>query len=96
MLEQGTSEPDGDRLEFHGRPMYPERLHVVALAIDVTTQLLETIHSFFNDAANRVASWPSTTDISITPDTRQRLEGIRSRAEVSLAEVSLAERTLSP
>lgn len=86
MLEQGVSEPDGDRLEFHGRPMYPERLHVVALAIDVTTQLLETIHSFFTNAADRVASWPSTTDISITPDTRQRLQRIQSRAEVSISE----------
>jgi PadR family transcriptional regulator AphA len=80
MLEQGVSEPDGERLEFHGRPIYPERLHVVALAIDVTTRLLETIQSFCNDAADQVANWPSTTDISITPDTRQRLQQIRSRA----------------
>ena len=85
MLEQGVSEPDGDRLEFHGRPMYPERLHVVALSIDVTTQLLETIHTFFTNAADRVASWPSTTDISITPDTRQRLERIQARAKGSLS-----------
>ena len=80
MLEHRVSEPDSERLEFHGRPMYPERLHVVALAIDVTTQLLETIHTFFNDAADRVTSWPSTIDISITPDTRQRLERIQTRA----------------
>jgi len=82
MLEQGISEPGGDRIEFHGRPMYPERLHVVALAIDVTTQLLETIHSYFEDAADRVASWPSTTDISITPETRQRLERVQSRGQL--------------
>jgi hypothetical protein len=63
---------------------------VVALAIDVTTQLLETIHSFFNDAADRVASWPSTSDISITPDTRQRLQRIQSRAETSLSEWTLS------
>lgn len=86
MLEQRVSEPGGERLAFHGRPMYPERLHVVALAIDVTTQLLETIQSFFNDAADRVANWPSTNDISITPDTRQRLERIQSRAEVSISD----------
>jgi DNA-binding PadR family transcriptional regulator len=89
-LEQGVSEPDGHRIEFHGRPMYPERLHVVALAIDVTNQLLETIHSFFNDAVKRVASWPSTTAISITPDTRPRLERIQSHAEVSLSEWTLS------
>jgi hypothetical protein len=71
--------------------MYPERLHVVALAIDVTTQLLETIHSFFNDAADRVTSWPSTTDISITPDTRQRLERIQSRPGVSPSDWTLSK-----
>ena len=90
MLEHGVSEPDGDRLEFHGRPMFPERLHVVALAIDVTTRLLETIHSFCNDAAGQAASWPGTTDISITPDTRHRLQQIRSRAEGSLSESTWA------
>lgn len=89
MLEQGVSGPDGDRIEFHGRAMYPERLHVVALAIEVTTQLLETIHSFYNDAADQVASWPSTTHISITADTRQRLERIQSRTKESLSEQTL-------
>lgn len=43
MLERGVGGPDGERLEFHGRPMLPERLHAVALAIDVTTQLLGTV-----------------------------------------------------
>ena len=90
MLEQGVAGPDGDQPEFHGRPMYPERLHVVALAVDITTQLLETIHSFFNDEADNVASWPSTTDPSITPATRARLERIQSRAEVSLSEWTLS------
>lgn len=80
MLENEISNPRGDRVEFHGRPMYPERLHVVALSIDVTTQLLETIHTFFAEATELVSSWPSTTDSSLTADTRQRLERIRSRA----------------
>lgn len=86
MLEQGVSGPDGDRLEFHGRPMYPERLHVVAFAIDITTQLLETIDRFFTDATVRVATWPSTSHPSITSDTRQRLERIKSRGDVSVSE----------
>lgn len=90
MLEHGVGEAEGERLEFRGRPMYPERLHVVALAVDVTTQLLETIYSFCNDAADQVANWPSPTDTSITPDTRQRLEQIRSRADVTLSESTLA------
>lgn len=80
MLERGVGGTDGDRLEFHGRPMFPERLHVVALAIDVTTQLLESLDNFFTDASSEVASWPSTADSSITPATRDRLERIRSRS----------------
>jgi PadR family transcriptional regulator, regulatory protein AphA len=79
MLEHGVGGPQEDRLGFHGRPMFPERLHVVALAIDVTMQLLETLDTFFADAANHVGSWPSTTDPSTTPDARARLERIRSR-----------------
>lgn len=80
MLERGVGGPDGVRQEFHGRPMFPERLHVVALAIDITTQLLENLESFFTDASRQVASWPSTADAAITPATRDRLEQIRSRA----------------
>lgn len=79
MLEQETGAVD--RLEFHGRPMFPERLHSVALAIDVTTQLLETLDVFFSEAAEQVATWPGTADPSITPATRARLESIRSRGE---------------
>jgi PadR family transcriptional regulator AphA len=78
MLEQGQG--SADHLEFHGRPMFPERLHSVALAIDVTTQLLETLDVFFTEAAEHVASWPDTADPSITPQTRARLESIRARA----------------
>ncbi len=83
MLEQGVGGPDDERLEFHGRPMFPERLHVVALAIDVTTQLLTVLDEFFADAAATVAAWPSTNDPSITPATRRRLEQIRTRSHRS-------------
>lgn len=86
MLEQGLGGSGEDRMEFHGRPMFPERLHVVALAIDITTQLLETIDRFFSDAADQVAKWPSTTDPSITPDTRERLERIQCRSGESVPE----------
>jgi hypothetical protein len=79
MLEHGVG-VEGDRREFRGRPMYPERLHTVALAIDVTTQLLETLDSFFTEASTQVAGWSDATDPSITPETRGRLERIRARA----------------
>ncbi len=72
--------PAGADQEFHGGPMFPERLHVVALSIDVTTRLLETLDTFFTESAAEVASWPSTTDPTLTPHTRARLERIRFRA----------------
>ena len=74
MLEQGV---DGG--EFNGRPMFPERLHVVALAIDATTQLLETLDRFFDEAADEAREWRAPGDASITPSTRARLEAIRER-----------------
>lgn len=79
MLEQPASGADAAQLEFHGRPMFPDRLHVVALAIDVTTRLLKTLDDFFTESSGEVASWDSTTDSSLTPATRARLEQIRTR-----------------
>ena len=79
MLERGAGGAERDRQELHGRPIFPERLHVVALAIDVTSQLLDNLDSFFTDVSGQVASWPNTADASITPATRERLEQIRSR-----------------
>ncbi|MGI8720685.1 MAG: hypothetical protein ACR2JG_00510 [Geodermatophilaceae bacterium] len=60
--------------------MFPERLHVVALAIDITTRLLKTVDDFFTDAGEEVAGWNSTTGRSLTPATRARLEQISTRA----------------
>lgn len=81
MLEQGIGGPGGDRQEFHGRPMFPERLHAVSLAIEVITRLLDTIDAVFEDAATDAADWPSTTDPSLVPGTRDRLERILARGE---------------
>lgn len=79
MLEHDRGGSDAERLAFHGRPMYPERLHVVSVAIDLTTRLLATLDEFFTDAADDVATWPSTTDPALTAATRRRLEEIRDR-----------------
>lgn len=81
MLEAGVSGPDDVRREFHGRPMYVERLHAVALAIDVTTRLLATLEEFSRQTADEVAGWPSTNDPSLTPATRRRLEAIVARTQ---------------
>lgn len=79
MIEEARGGPGGEREEFHGRAMYPERLHVVALTIDVTTQLLETIDRFCATTTDEVSSWSDTTDPALARRTRQRLEDIRSR-----------------
>jgi len=76
MLEQGQGR---DAHESHGTPIFPERLHVVALSIDITTQLLETLDAFFTQSALDVAAWSGTADRAVTPQTRTRLERIRSR-----------------
>ncbi len=59
--------------------MFPERLHVVALAIDVTTRLLKTLDDFFTESSQEVAAWSSAPDNALTLATRARLEQIRSR-----------------
>lgn len=79
MLEHGVGGPDTERLEHRGRTMLPERLHVVALTIDVTTQLLGTLERFFTEVADQVAAWPDPADASTIFATRQRLEQIRAR-----------------
>jgi hypothetical protein len=63
---------------FAGREMHPQRLHSVALALDVTTQLLAIVQEFFASTAAEVDNWPSTTSAEVTPSSRARLEQIRS------------------
>jgi DNA-binding PadR family transcriptional regulator len=78
MLEAGVGGPEQERLEFGGRVQYPERLHVVALVIDVTTRLLADLGDFFAAAADEVSRWESTTTGDLLA-TRHRLEHIRER-----------------
>jgi DNA-binding PadR family transcriptional regulator len=76
LLEQGLGGPE-DRRAFHGRTMFPERLPSVALALDVTTRLLEQVERFFDVEA-------TTLREGQLPDpaaTRRRLEEILARAE---------------
>lgn len=78
MLEGTTSARD-----FQDREMFPERLHAVAVALDVITQLLATVETFFSTTADDVESWPGTADPSLIPATRARLERIAADARVS-------------
>jgi DNA-binding PadR family transcriptional regulator len=76
MLEQGIGGP-GDRRTFGGRTMFPERLPSVALALGITTRLLEEIECFFEAET-------TTVQQGQLPDpaaTRRRLEEILARAE---------------
>jgi PadR family transcriptional regulator, regulatory protein AphA len=83
MLEEGVGGPDGGRRQYRGRTMYPERLHAVALAMDITTQLLDALDRFLTDTSHEVARWPHPAHPSLTPATRARLETIRARTRRS-------------
>lgn len=65
---------------FRGRQLYPDRLHSIALTLDVTTQLLGMVEEFCTRTAAEVEGWPSTTATELTPSTRARLERIRDVA----------------
>lgn len=77
MLERRVGGPGDERLLFHGRPQFPERLHVVALVVEMTTGLLADLEAALDGATEEVRNWPSPTDTDITPMTRKRLENIR-------------------
>ena len=80
MLETGVGGPDGERLEYEGRTQYPERLHVIALVLDITTRLLTQVDCFFSQTAEETNDWTHTTHKNLTASTRQRLETIRDRS----------------
>ena len=76
MLEHGFGGPD-QRRTFAGRTMFPERLASVALAVDITTRLLEQIERFFQ----LEATTGGAEELTDPAATRRRLEGILARAE---------------
>ncbi len=83
MLEHGintaTASEAGSPMEFAGRPMFPGRLHVIALVIESTTTLLASLETFARSTASEVRGWASTTDPAATPATRARLEAVLQR-----------------
>jgi len=66
-----------DYLETGGP--FPERLHVVALAVEVLAEQLSSLEAFFTTSAEEVGSWSSSASRPLDADTRQRLEGIRNK-----------------
>lgn len=81
MLERGVGGSGQERLEYNGRLQYPERLHVIALAIDITTRLLAELDEFFTTTAEESRTWTDTTEPQLTPLTRRRLEAISARTQ---------------
>ena len=79
MLEHDVGRPGGERVAFGGRPMFPERLHVIALVIDATTRLLADVEAFARDTAEELRTWSGMADSANTAATRARLEAIRAR-----------------
>lgn len=58
---------------------FPERLHVIALALEAITEVLATIDSYFSEAASEVEGWDTTKGRGLDADTRRRLERVRRR-----------------
>lgn len=54
--------------EFQGREMHPEQLHSVAMALDVTTQLLRMVEEFF---AGQQRRW-TTGRVQQQPNSHQQ------------------------
>ena len=76
MLERGIGGP-GERRNFAGRTVFPERLPSVALTLDITTRLLEEIEHFFQVEGVTVPAGQSPDPAA----TRRRLQAILARAE---------------
>jgi PadR family transcriptional regulator, regulatory protein AphA len=66
-----------DYLETGGP--FPERLHVVSIAVEVITELLGTLDIFFGSTADEVADWNTTKGRGLDGATRDRLERVRAR-----------------
>lgn len=80
MLERGEGLQHEERQEFNGREVHPERLPAVALAMDVTSELLTVVDRYFSEVADRAASWPATSGPALAAEARERLERTLARS----------------
>lgn len=53
---------------------YPQRLHVIALAAELVTDILAHIESFCINADTEIQTWDTTKDLGLTDRTRHRLK----------------------
>lgn len=66
-----------DYLETGGP--FPHRLHVISLGVEIVTELLSSIETFFAETAEEVAGWETTENRGLDAATRARLERVRDR-----------------
>jgi PadR family transcriptional regulator, regulatory protein AphA len=72
---------------------FPDRLHVVALALEVVTDLLGTVETYFERTAHEVERWDTAEGRGLDSATRARLEAIRQRHRRHVAAPSAAGRS---
>ena len=78
MFERGEGGAQ-DRRQYHGRPVLPERLPVVALTADLTSQLFDRVDRMFTELAAAAEGWSSADDLP-PAEVRRCLEAVVSRA----------------
>ena len=82
LLENGIGGPE-DRHEFRGRTMIPERLPGVAMALDITTRLLEVVERYFATEATLLDGQDEAPVETMIGQTRTRLQQILERTAPS-------------
>jgi PadR family transcriptional regulator, regulatory protein AphA len=85
LLERGEGGAD-DRREFHGRPVLPERLPVVAITLGLTSELLEHVDRLFSELAAEASTWHSLDELD-RAETRRHLAAVVSRSRRSHTDV---------
>lgn len=58
---------------------FPQRLHSIALTMELVVRTMEQIDQFCGEAKKEVTAWESTRDLGMTPETRRRLQRIVKR-----------------
>lgn len=58
---------------------FPDRIHVIAIAIEAVTELLGAVEDVFSRTANEVARWETTVGRGLDVQTRRRLERVLER-----------------
>jgi DNA-binding PadR family transcriptional regulator len=66
-----------DYLETGGP--FPHRLHVIAIVVEVITEVMGALEEAFSRTADEVAAWDTTVGRGLDIETRERLERILAR-----------------